>query len=309
MTDASNFQNLLFHGNTHVIERFSTSFPMHWHNYIEIISIPLNNKKENIYEVNSNSNLTEESNINNHKASYLYVNVNHSTYLLKEGDILMIWPGELHEIVSGNGENILGVQFAPSILNERPEFSSHYNSFRKHHHIRESAFQDTAEEMRTCLNKIAKYNKSYDYYKGVNIIISLYKCFLSFAHYVQMIDSMNFIISSVINNETISKINSACNYINDNCSHNLTLDFVASHTGFSSYYFSRIFKQITSSSFVEYVTNQRIRLAQQLLSDSSYTITEIAYLAGFRSIATFNRVFKKHKGYSPREFRSFYAQE
>ena len=50
MKDTSNFQNLLFHGNTHVIERFSTSFPMHWHNYIEIISKPVNNKKENIHE-------------------------------------------------------------------------------------------------------------------------------------------------------------------------------------------------------------------------------------------------------------------
>lgn len=129
MKDASNFQNLLFHGNTHVIERFSTSFPIHWHNYIEIISIPVNNKKESIHDTNSNSNLIKESNINNHNASYLYVNVNHSKYLFKEGDILMIWSGELHEIVSGNGENILSVQFAPSILNERPEFSSPYSLY------------------------------------------------------------------------------------------------------------------------------------------------------------------------------------
>ncbi|MDO5517348.1 MAG: AraC family transcriptional regulator [Clostridium sp.] len=293
MKDISNFENLFFHGNVNVLEHFTTSFHMHWHNYIEIISIP--SKSDHSSDVED--------------TYYLYVTINHTTYHLKSGDILIVWPGELHEIVRGNGPDTLGIQFAPSLLNERPEFSSHYNSFRKHHYIEGCIFKDTVNEISSNLREIAKYNRNDDYYKGVNIIICLYKCFLAFARYVHMIDSRDSINSYSINSETINKINSACSYINNNCSHNLTLNYVASFVGFSSYYFSRMFKQITSCSFVEYVTNQRIRLAQQLLSDSSHTITEIAYLSGFKSIATFNRVFKNHKGYSPREFRTFYLKE
>lgn len=297
MKDTSNFENLLFHGNINVIEKFSTNFHMHWHNYIEIICLP------------SESNKGFENQIESKNSSYLYVTINHKTYHLKSGDILIVWPGELHEIVNGNGDDILGIQFSPSLLNERPEFSSHYNSFRKHHYIDVSSFKNTTEEMYSHLYEITKYNKLDDYYKGVNIIISLYQCFLAFARYIHIIDSKDSMNTPPINTETMNKINSTCNYINNNCSKNLTLNHAASFAGFSPYYFSRIFKQVTSCSFVEYVTNQRIRLAQQLLSDSSHTITEIAYLAGFKSIATFNRVFKNHKGYSPREFRTFYLQE
>ena len=293
MKDLSNFQNLYFHGDVNVIENFSTHFYMHWHNYIEVISLPF--KKQLKCDENS--------------TSYLYVTINQTKYKLERGDILILWPGELHEIVCGEGPDILGIQFSSFLLNERPEFSSHYNNFRKYHHIEGKLFKDVTEKMSSYLYEIKSYNKSDDYYKGINIIICLYKCFISFAKYINTIDfkASNNITS--LNSDTINKINSVCNYINNNCSHNLTLNYVASYAGFSSYYFSRIFKQVTSCSFVEYVTNQRIRLAQQLLSDSSHTITEVAYLSGFKSIATFNRVFKNHKGYSPREFRTFYRQE
>ncbi|HCW52593.1 MAG TPA: hypothetical protein DG753_02390 [Clostridium sp.] len=293
MKDISNFQNLYFHGYVNVIETFSTHFHMHWHNYIEIISLPFKKQFKG----------------NKDNTSFLYVTINQITYKLEKGDILIIWPGELHEIVCGEGPDILGIQFSSSLLNERPEFASHYNNFRKHHHINGNLSKNTAEEMSSSLYEIAKYNKSNDYYKGISIIISLYKCFLFFIKYINIIDAKDSLTISSINMETIKKINSACSYINNNCSHNLTLDYVASYTGFSSYYFSRIFKQVTSCSFVEYVTNQRIRLAQQLLSNNSHTITEVAYLSGFKSIATFNRVFKNYKGYSPREFRKFYRQE
>ncbi|MBE6063584.1 MAG: AraC family transcriptional regulator [Clostridium butyricum] len=291
MKDLSNFENLCFHGNLNVIDRFSTCFPMHWHNYIEIICIP------------------SKSNNNQNNASYLFVTINNTTHHLKPGDILIIWPGELHEILSGSGADILGIQFTSSLLNERPEFSSNYNTFRNYHHIQKCNFPNITEEMSFFLHEIESFNKIDDYYKGVNMIISLYKCFLTFARYVNIIHKKNSNNASSINIKTIKKIHSVCNYINKNCSHDLSLDYVASFAGFSSYYFSRTFKQVTSCSFVEYVTNQRIRLAQQLLSDSSHTITEIAYLSGFKSIATFNRVFKNHKGYSPREFRTFYLQE
>lgn len=299
MKETSNFQNLIFRGNVNVIEKFLTHFHIHWHNYIEIISIPSNAE-------NADKNNIESDSEND---SYLYVTINQKTYHLKRGDVLIIWPGELHEIVRGNGDDIFGLQFSPALINERPEFSSHYNNFRKHHHIKYSSNKDITQEISSSINEIINFSKTDDYYKGVNIIICIYKCFLAFARYVNMIDSQDSITSPIINSETISKINSACNYINNNCCQDLTLDYVASFAGFSSYYFSRMFKQVTSCSFVEYVTNQRIRHAQQLLSDSSHTITEVAYLSGFKSIATFNRVFKNHKGYSPREFRTFFLQE
>ena len=86
----------------------------------------------------------------------------------------------------------------------------------------------------------------------------------------------------------------------------LTLESVADYIGFSSCYFSRIFKQATGYHFVEYLTLQRVKRAQALLSDTSLNITDISYQSGFKSISTFNRVFKQYRSCSPREYRQYY---
>lgn len=105
---------------------------------------------------------------------------------------------------------------------------------------------------------------------------------------------------------TTDKIHLACSYITEHCSKNLTLDDVSSYVGFSPCHFSRHFKKVTTHSFVEYLTLQRINKFQIYLADNSLSITDAAYLAGFKSISSLNRVFSKYCGCSPREFRKYY---
>ena len=106
--------------------------------------------------------------------------------------------------------------------------------------------------------------------------------------------------------KTMDKINAACRYISENCDKDLTLDSVAESVGFSSCYFSRIFKQTIQRNFVEYLTLQRLKRAQSLLADSDNPITSIAMESGFKSISTFNRVFKSTKKCTPTEFKNMY---
>lgn len=108
------------------------------------------------------------------------------------------------------------------------------------------------------------------------------------------------------NEHTTDKIHLACSYITEHCSENLTLDDISSYVGFSPCHFSRHFKKVTTHSFVEYLTLQRINKFHIYLADKSLSITEAAYLAGFKSISSVNRVFSKYCGCSPREFRKYY---
>ena len=84
----------------------------------------------------------------------------------------------------------------------------------------------------------------------------------------------------------------------------LKLEHLASMAGFSQYHFSRLFTEYTGHSFCDYVNLRRIKSTESLLSNDNLSITEIAMLSGFSSIATFNRLFKKFKGCSPSEFRN-----
>lgn len=64
--------------------------------------------------------------------------------------------------------------------------------------------------------------------------------------------------------------------------------------------FSRYFENMT---FGEYIRKQRIEKAIELMKTPSYSLTEIAYLTGFSDQSHFNRIFKKHTGQNPSEYR------
>ena len=102
-------------------------------------------------------------------------------------------------------------------------------------------------------------------------------------------------------------INSARLYIDHNCMRNLTLDDLAAFSGFSKYYFSRVFKQQLGIPFSEYLRRRRLSLAEDLLIHSHKPIQEVAVAAGFGSIATFNRVFREVRRCSPTRFREIYG--
>ena len=102
-------------------------------------------------------------------------------------------------------------------------------------------------------------------------------------------------------------INSARLYIDHNCMRSLTLDDMAAFSGFSKYYFSRVFKQQLGIPFSEYLRRRRVSLAEELLIHSRKPIQEVAADVGFGSIATFNRVFREIKRCSPSRYREIYG--
>ena len=69
-------------------------------------------------------------------------------------------------------------------------------------------------------------------------------------------------------------------------------------------YLSREFsKHFDNLSFGEYIRKQRIEKSIVLLNDPNYTLTEIAYLTGFSDQSHFTRIFKKHIGQSPSDYK------
>ncbi|MCH8567762.1 MAG: response regulator [Balneolales bacterium] len=64
----------------------------------------------------------------------------------------------------------------------------------------------------------------------------------------------------------------------------------------------RFIKKETGVSPLEYIRDQRIERACELLSKEKGSVSEIAYSVGFSSINYFSRVFKQCKGVSPTQF-------
>ena len=67
-------------------------------------------------------------------------------------------------------------------------------------------------------------------------------------------------------------------------------------------------RRITSESFIDFLTDIRLGAASRALVDSSLSIAEIGYDCGFNNLSNFNRIFKKKKGVTPKEFRDNYRK-
>lgn len=98
--------------------------------------------------------------------------------------------------------------------------------------------------------------------------------------------------------------------IQDHIDANLSLQEVSKELKINPSYLSRTFrKYFDDLSFGEYIRKLRIEKATQLLSDSKYSLSDIAYLTGFSDQSHFSRIFKKHTGKSPSSYRKILVKK
>lgn len=84
----------------------------------------------------------------------------------------------------------------------------------------------------------------------------------------------------------------------------VSLTEVAAAVNVSATYFSRLFRQTTGMTFVEFVARYRIEKAKNLLQDPHWRISEVAFEVGFQSLSQFNRSFRRLEGQSPKQYRA-----
>lgn len=68
-------------------------------------------------------------------------------------------------------------------------------------------------------------------------------------------------------------------------------------------YLSQLFKQKTGENFMSYLINIRIQKGIELLENSNESIGNIAQMVGYTDYAQFVKIFKKHTGKTPTEYR------
>lgn len=94
----------------------------------------------------------------------------------------------------------------------------------------------------------------------------------------------------------------ALKYIEDNFKKNISLNDIADFLQVTPQYVSKIISEHSDSSFIEILNNYRIKEAIRLL-DTNMSIKEIGYEIGYKSSTYFGRVFKKHVGVTPSQYR------
>lgn len=256
------------------------SFPLHWHSTVEIV-MPL---------------------INGYT-----VTINKTVYRLNEHDILIIPPGELHELTPPSSGYRLVLLFDLSSLNKFKGFTRLFSFFSLSGLITPDTMPAIHEKERDLLIQIAKEYAEGGDLAEPSILALLIQFFVHLARSVE--DTVPVSLPAMQPNkqrEYIEKFNTVFDYIEHHYTEDITLESTAAQIGFSKFHFSRLFRQFTDTSFYDYLCARRIKAAEVLLLDPNLPITEIALQSGFASISTFNRVFRKFKECTPTEFKEFY---
>lgn len=113
------------------------------------------------------------------------------------------------------------------------------------------------------------------------------------------------------NNNNISyssrRVQKVMEYLNNNFSKEVSLTEAAKIASMTEVSFSRFFKTKTGQTFIDTLNEIRLGNATRMLMETSQGVAEIAYLCGFNNISNFNRIFKKRKGNTPKEFRESFS--
>lgn len=104
------------------------------------------------------------------------------------------------------------------------------------------------------------------------------------------------------------RIQKTIRYLQQHYKEELRLEDVASHIGMSEASFSRFIKKRTGKNFINYLTDLRLGYASRNLANTNMSIAEICFECGFNNISNFNRLFKKRKKTTPKEFRENYSK-
>ncbi|MCP4135231.1 MAG: helix-turn-helix domain-containing protein [bacterium] len=92
-------------------------------------------------------------------------------------------------------------------------------------------------------------------------------------------------------------------FINENYTSDISREGLAAAVDINPNYLSSLFNAYTGKKINEYINGLRIEEAAKRLQDADIQVIEAALSVGFESLSTFNRVFKKTLGKSPREYR------
>lgn len=262
------------------IPEMYTSFPLHWHNEMEIVLV---------------------------KEGSLEINIDLEIFQAHEGDIVILKPCTLHgfkqlEKYKATYHTIL---FQMSILNNNISDAcavKYFNPFLENRYAYPKVISGNEagrEEIRECLeNLIHCYQEKKEFFE-LDIKSKLFHLFhLMFTYSFEKNNTV-----SGVRSDTVYHVKLILDYISEHYAETITIEELAEMLHFSQQYFMRFFKKYTGMTCLDYINDYRLNTAAKLLLETNDSISEIAAEVGLGNVSYFNRLFKRKYEITPREYR------
>lgn len=236
--------------------------------------------------------------------------VGDSIEVIGDYDLVLITSPDLEHVWEQNTCNSLDireitVQFVPCFINGLMS-TNQFDSIRRMLEKAQNGLcfpMDAIMRVYTLLDKLPEMK---GFYAVVHFLTLLYElsCFTDQA---RALSSTSF--AKVEIHSDSRRVQPVQEYIGKHYQEEIRLGYLANMVGMTEVSFSRFFKLRTGKSLSDYIIDLRLGYATRLLVDSTMAIAEICYECGFNNLSNFNRIFKKKKNCSPKEFRDNYRKK
>ncbi|MBQ4640394.1 MAG: helix-turn-helix transcriptional regulator [Clostridia bacterium] len=255
-------------------------YPRHWHTDFELI-MPLS-------------------------AGYTVL-IDNREYALTEGDILLIPPGVIHSLKAPERGERLIVQVSCVLANQMHGFYDELRHFYPCLHVRKVTpmLEDVCAFLQQTMLEM------YDEYMLRGPLFNYYISARCTQMFITLARNRKAFITHESDRRYAKSVDGflrVCDYIHNHCHEKLDVEMLSAVAGYSKSHFVRMFKEFADVSCVDYIQQQRVALAKQLLMDPENSIMDIVTRSGFGSVASFNRVFKQLTGQTPTQYRKTLRQ-
>lgn len=110
-------------------------------------------------------------------------------------------------------------------------------------------------------------------------------------------------IGTATSSEKSDVVETVKHYIREHIQEDIYIADIARQVFLNEQYLMRTFKKATSLSILEYITNERLLLAQELLVNTDWPINRVADAVGYGNYSYFTRLFKRNTGLTHQTFR------
>lgn len=261
-----------------VIEHLPDKFPSHWHDSAEFALILKKGCRFKVAE---------------------------QVYEPEEQDILLIWPRELHETVRASEDSALLMQVSSAVMENSTDLAAAMRFLNKCRLIQGKKEPELSKKLSGYFSELQEIYENEHYFIETKCKIIVYQILLLIGEYA-LREYREQIGDAKFSDKAWEYVRKACSFIAEHSEEDISQTEVADAVGLSPYYFSKIFKDYTQTTFPAYLAGIRVQNAIHLLTNEEMAITECAFMAGFQSTTTFNKVFRETTGCSPKEFRKLH---
>ena len=263
-----------------IMPDFYTTYPMHWHEEMEIVFVEKGEYEE-------------------------FVDL--EKYHVKQGDIILVNPCVLHSFRNIENKRTVfkSIIFNFSMLTNNNTDAcaiKYFTPFLDNMYINPVVISADSPHYDQLVSSVKQliylYNHKSEFYE-IEIKSELYHLFYILFRYFLIPETHD----SVMKDNTTRNIKTILDYIDQNYMKPITIEELAASVDLSKHYFMRFFKKYIGMTCIEYINDYRLNVATNLLLTTGMQITEVAQSIGITNLSYFNRIFKKKYNMTPKEYR------